>query len=147
MLIKLKIGETLYLYLVTSTEAVSSMLVQKDENRIHQLIYYTSKVLHNTKVRYLRAKKMIYALIISVQRLHLYFQTHLIMVLTDQSLKMILHRPDTSDWMAEWVVKLDKFDIQYHPRSSMKVQILVDFITECTILDNKSVDTDNSTIR
>ena len=49
--------------------------------------------------------------------------------------------------MAEWVVKLGKFDIQYRPRSSMKVQVLADFVTECTILDNKTVNTDNSTIR
>ena len=50
LLKKLKVGETLYLYLVTSTEAVSSVLIQDNENRIHRLIYYTSKVLYHAEV-------------------------------------------------------------------------------------------------
>ena len=62
---KLKMGESLYLYLATSAEAVNSVLVREDENQIQRSIYYTSKVLHNIEIRYSRAKKMIYALIIS----------------------------------------------------------------------------------
>ena len=89
-------------------------------NRIQRLIYYTSKVLHNIEVRYSRAKKMIYALIISSQRLRLYFQAYLIVVLIDQSLKAILHQPDTLGRMAKWTVKLDVFDIQYYLCLSMK---------------------------
>ncbi|XP_073099648.1 uncharacterized protein [Elaeis guineensis] len=49
--------------------------------------------------------------------------------------------------MAKWAVKLDEFDIQYRPRSSMKAQVLADFVTECTIFDNKSKDTDDNTIK
>ena len=67
LLTKPKVGEALYLYLMISMEVVSSVLVQEDENRIQRLIYYTNKVIHNIEVRYSRAKKMIYALIISSQ--------------------------------------------------------------------------------
>ena len=77
------------------------MLVQEDENRIQRPIYYTSKVLHNAEVRYSRAVKIIYALIISSQRLRAYFQAHPIIVLTDQPLKIILYRSDTSDQMTK----------------------------------------------
>ena len=69
------------------------------------------------------------------------------MVLIDQPLKAILHQPDTSGRMAKWTVKLGEFDIQYRPRSSMKAQVLADFITECTISDNKPEDTDDNTIK
>ena len=31
-----------------------------------------------------------------------------------------------------WAVKLSEFDIAYHPRSSMKAQVLDDFLTEVT---------------
>ena len=113
LLTKSKIRETLYIYLATSMESISSVLIQEDENRIQRPIYYTSKVLHNAKVRHSRAEKMIYALIISSQQLRPYFQAHPIMVLTDQPLKAILHRPDTSGRMAKWAVKLGEFDIQY----------------------------------
>ena len=46
-LTKLKEREVLYLYLATFSEAVSSVLIRKDKNRIQRSIYYTYKVLHN----------------------------------------------------------------------------------------------------
>ena len=49
--------------------------------------------------------------------------------------------------MAKWVVKLDKFDIQYYPRPSMKAQVLANFIAECTISDNKAEDIDDNIIK
>ncbi|XP_073107294.1 uncharacterized protein [Elaeis guineensis] len=96
LLVKLEVGEMLYLYLATSPEAVSSVLVWKNKSRIYQLIYYTSKVLHEVETRYSKAEKMIFALVISAQQLHPYFQAHAIVVLIDQPLRVILHRPDTS---------------------------------------------------
>ncbi|XP_073108680.1 uncharacterized protein [Elaeis guineensis] len=51
LLVKPEVGEMLYLYLATFPEVVSSVLVQKNESRIHQPIYYTSKVLHGAKAR------------------------------------------------------------------------------------------------
>ena len=90
---------------------------------------------------------MIYALIVLAQRFRSYFQTHSIVVLTDQPLKVTLHRSDTSGRIAKWTVKLGEFDIQYRPQPSMKTQVLTDFITECTIFDNKLKDTDDNTIK
>ena len=98
----------------------SSVLIQEDKNRIQWSIYYTSKVLYNAEIRYSKAEKMIYALIISSQRLCLYFQAYPIVVLIDQPLKVILYRPDTSGRMTKWKIKFNEFDIQYHLRPSMK---------------------------
>ena len=103
-------------------------------------IYHTSKMLYNAEVRYSRVEKMIYALIISSQRLRPYFQAHPIVVLIDQSLKIILYRPDTSDRMIKWTIKLSGFDIQYCPRSSIKAQVLIDFVAECTRSDDNPED-------
>ena len=76
---------------------------------------------------------MIYALIMLVRWLCLYFQAHIVVVLTDQPLKLILQWLDTVDQIANWVVKLSKFNIQYWSRSSLKVQVLADFIMEYSI--------------
>ncbi|XP_073117125.1 uncharacterized protein [Elaeis guineensis] len=135
LLVRPKVGEVLYLYLATSPEAVSSVLVWKNENRVHQPIYYVSKVLHEAETRYSKAEKMIFALVISAQRLHPYFQAHAIVVLTDQPLRAILHRPDTSGRLAKWAVRLGEFDIQYRPRPALKAQVLTDFIVECPTID------------
>ncbi|KAK3031752.1 hypothetical protein RJ639_036632 [Escallonia herrerae] len=55
------------------------------------------------------------------------------MVLTDKPLRRILHRPDLSDRLVPWSVKLGEFDICYRPRPSIKGQALADFIVECTL--------------
>ena len=49
--------------------------------------------------------------------------------------------------MTKWTIKLDEFDIQYHPCPSMKAQILANFVIEYTIPDNKFEDEANDTIK
>ena len=49
--------------------------------------------------------------------------------------------------MVKWAIKLSEFDIQYCSRPSMKVQVLADFVVECTVLDNKPEDEANDTIK
>ena len=49
--------------------------------------------------------------------------------------------------MVKWAVKLGKFDIQYRPRPSIKVQVLADFVAEYTISDDKPEDTDDNAIK
>lgn len=119
-------GEDLFLYLAASPEAVSSVLVRVDPDGVQKPIYYTSKVLHDAEIRYSRTE-IIFALIVFAQRLRPYFQAHPIVVLTDQPLKVILSRPDTSDRLAKWAVKLEEFDLSFRPRLAMKSQVLADF--------------------
>ena len=49
--------------------------------------------------------------------------------------------------MTKWIVKLDKFDIQYHPHPSMKAQVLANFIVKYTIPNNKPKDETDDTIK
>ena len=37
--------------------------------------------------------------------------------------------------MALWAVELSKFDIQYHPRTTVKGQVVADFIAKFTLGD------------
>lgn len=53
-------------------------------------------------------------------------------ILINQPSKAILQHCDTLGRMAKWTIKLRKFDISYWPRSAIKVQVLADFIKECT---------------
>ena len=36
--------------------------------------------------------------------------------------------------MVQWAIELSQFDIEYHPRTAIKAQTLVDFIAEFTLL-------------
>lgn len=51
--------------------------------------------------------------------------------MTDQPLRRILHRPDMSGRLTAWTIELSQFLIEYKPRSSLKSQVLSDFVTEC----------------
>lgn len=76
LLSKPKVGEELYLYLTTSPEAISSILVWVDNKGVQKSMNYTSQVLHDVETRYSKAEKIVYAPIISVLHLRPYFQVH-----------------------------------------------------------------------
>ena len=42
--------------------------------------------------------------------------------------------------MALWVVELSEFDIQYHPRTAIKGQVVADFIAEFTLKDGQTAE-------
>ena len=65
-----------------------------------------------------------------------YFQAHTIKVITDQPLRWILSDFDASEQMLRWLVELNEFDIQYSPRTTIKAQVLTDFISKLTPKDH-----------
>ncbi|XP_077219712.1 uncharacterized protein LOC143853900 [Tasmannia lanceolata] len=132
LLIKPELGEELLLYLSVSPLALATVLVREEHSQQKQ-VYCVSKVLHDAEVRYQRVEKLAYALIMAARKLRPYFQAHTIKVLTDQPLRQVLHKPDTSRRLVKWAVELSEFDILYMPRPAIKAQVLADFVAECTI--------------
>ena len=70
------------------------------------------------------------ALRIEAKKLHPYFQAHTLNVLSSYLVRAILHKLDALGRILKSVIKLSEFDIVYHPRSSIKAQVLEDFIVE-----------------
>ena len=93
-------------------------------------MYYISKTLVNAETRYLPLEKLVLALVHATRRLPHYFQAHTVYVLTEYPLQSLLKRSDFTSWIAKWGTWLGSFDIRYRPRSSVKGQVLVDFIVE-----------------
>ncbi|KAK3041133.1 hypothetical protein RJ639_027585 [Escallonia herrerae] len=120
-------GENLFLYLSVTEVAVSTVLM-REEDGVQKPIYYISKVLQDVETRYLKIDKIALALIISARRLQPYFQSHTIIVLTDQPLRKVLLSPEASGRLVNWSVELGEFDIEYKPRTTTKAQALADFI-------------------
>ncbi|KAK3037084.1 hypothetical protein RJ639_029926 [Escallonia herrerae] len=135
LLSKPLLGEDLFLYLSVKEVTVSVVLV-REEDGVQKSIYYVSKVLQDVETRYPKIDKIALALIISVRRLRSYFQSHTIVVLTDQPLRKVLLSPEASGRLVNWSVELGEFDIQYKPRTAIKAQALADFIVECTLLED-----------
>nr|GEV57337.1 reverse transcriptase domain-containing protein [Tanacetum cinerariifolium] len=64
------------------------------------------------------------------KRLRRYFQAHPITVITDQPIKQIMSRPDVVGLLQKWSIMLGELNITYRPRTSIKGQILADFLIE-----------------
>ncbi|GKV40302.1 hypothetical protein SLEP1_g47964 [Rubroshorea leprosula] len=131
LLTKAKDGEILYLYLGISDEAISLVLV-REEAKQQKPIYYISSVLHGAELRYPIAEKAALAVVTSARKLRPYFQSHPIIILTDQPLRQILQKPECSGRLIKWAVELGEFEITFQQRSAIRAQALADFIIECT---------------
>ncbi|GJT91004.1 reverse transcriptase domain-containing protein [Tanacetum coccineum] len=125
--------ETLVLYLATATEAVSAVLFT-DKGNVQRPIYFMSK-----KSTTLVSKKWL-ALVHAARRLRRYFQAHTVCVLTDQPIKQVLLKPENSDRLAKWAIKLGEHEIIYKPRSAIKGQVLADFLAESPTNNNNTME-------
>ncbi|KAL0347753.1 UNVERIFIED_CONTAM: Retrovirus-related Pol polyprotein from transposon [Sesamum calycinum] len=82
LLVKPISGDTLYLYLSSTSQAVSSVLV-REEDGARTPIYYVSKVLNRAECRYPSIEKMVLALVITARKLRLYFLSYPVGVRTN----------------------------------------------------------------
>ena len=121
-------GEDLFMYLSMSKHAVS--VVQLKDKGVQRPMYYISKTLVDAEMRYLPLEKLVLALVHATRKLPHYFQAHIVYVLTEYPLQSLLKRSDFTGRIAKWGTRLGSFDIRYRPRSSVKGQVLADFVAE-----------------
>ena len=121
-------GKNLFMYLSVSKHAVSAVLLR--DQIVQQLVYYISKTLVDAETRYLPLEKLVLVLVHATRKLPHYFQAHTIYVLTEYPLQSLLKRSNFTSRIAKWGTRLGSFDIKYRLRSSVKGQVLVDFVVE-----------------
>ena len=85
-------------------------------------------------------EKLAFMLVTAARKLKLYFQTHTVVILTDRPLQRAMSNPDAAGRLALWAIELSEFDIQYHPRTAIKGQVIADFIAEFTQDEDKRVE-------
>ncbi|XP_016192739.1 uncharacterized protein LOC107633647 [Arachis ipaensis] len=84
------------------------------------------------ETRYPKIQQLALALVTTARRLRQYFQSHVIIVRTNQPLRQILTKPELAGRLTKWSIELSEYDIQYQPRKSPRLQILADFLSELT---------------
>ena len=106
----------------------------------------TSQVKHSKEQkRYPQIENLAFALVTMTQKFKPYFRAHTVVVLTDKPLRRVINSLEATGQMALWVVKLSEFNIQYRPRTTIKGQVITDFIVEFTLVEGqgaKSTQTD-----
>ncbi|XP_065630420.1 uncharacterized protein LOC136067908 [Quercus suber] len=125
----LEADEVQYAYIAVAHHAVSLVLI-RDDSGIQKLVYYVSKSLPETEVKYSPLEKAILAMVHATRKLPHYFQAHTVVVLTQLPLKFVLRVADYTRRIAKWNTILGAFDIKYMPRTAIKGQVLADLTAE-----------------
>lgn len=112
-------GKVLYLYLAVSDCATSVALIREDLGE-QKLVYYVSKVLLEPKTRYQKMEKLSLVLVTIARKLQLYFESFIVVYMTEYPLRSILHSLDASSKVTELVIELGQYKIIYQPRTSIK---------------------------
>jgi len=129
VLCKPREGEPLCLYFAVTEWAISSVLVQ-EQDQVQRPIYFVSKALQGPETRYESLEKAALAVLFSARRLCHYFHSFTVVVMTNLPIQKVLQKPDVVGRMVRWLVELSEFDIVYEPRGSIKGQVYADFIAE-----------------
>nr|GEY10670.1 protein NYNRIN-like [Tanacetum cinerariifolium] len=127
--------EELMVYLSTANEAVSVILLVERDRR-QTLIHYVSRTLQGTKINYPPMEKLALELVHAARRLRRYFQGHTIKVIMNKPISQILNNREATRRLAKWGVELEAYDIKYTPRSTIKGQVLADFLADTMAKDS-----------
>ena len=49
-----------------------------------------------------------------------------------------MNKPEAIGRMVQWAIELSQIDIEYHPRTAIKAQVLADFIAEFTFMNEEN---------
>ena len=127
--------DVLLLYITASYSAVSAALVleREVEGKKQQLpVYFVSEALGGSKLLYSELEKIAYAVVMSARKLRHYFEAHKIIVVTDQPLHDLFSNREASVRIAKWASELSEFYIEFERRTTIKSQVLADFIADWT---------------
>jgi hypothetical protein len=130
-------AEDLLLYISCTTHVVSTALVveRAEEGHAYQVqhpVYFISEVLGPSKKKYPQLQKLLYAVLLTARKLRHYFDDHKVIVVTGFPIGDILHNKEVIGRIAKWACELGAHDIEFRPRTAIKTQALVDFVSEWT---------------
>jgi hypothetical protein len=132
-----QLAEDLLLYIPCTTHMVSTALVVERAEEGHTYpvqhpVYFISEVLGPSKIRYPQVHKLLYTVLLTARKFRHYFDDHKVIVVTGFPIGDILHNKEVVGRTAKWACELGAHDIEFQPRTAIKIQALVDFISEWT---------------
>jgi ribonuclease HI len=85
-----------------------------------------------SKKKYPQVQRLFYAVLLTARKLRHYFDDHKVIVVTGFPIGDILHNKEAIGRIAKWACELGSHDIEFRPRTAIKTQALVDFVSEWT---------------
>ncbi|KAL0336536.1 UNVERIFIED_CONTAM: hypothetical protein Sradi_4865500 [Sesamum radiatum] len=128
-------GRPLILYVAAQERSVGILLAQKNDEGKENALYYLSGTMTPNKLKYSPIEKLCLAVIFSIQKLKLHFQSHRIHLVSKANpLKYVMKKSILSDRLARWYLQVQQFEITYVPQKAIKGQVLADFLAEHPML-------------
>jgi hypothetical protein len=125
----------LLLYVAALPHAVSAALVQEQvrEGTTRQCpVYYVSEVLTTSKCNMTELEKISHVVVMASRKLRHYFEAFKVRVTLDRGLGELFRNPEASVQIAKWAAELSGYHITFEPRTTIKSQVLADFIVDWT---------------
>jgi ribonuclease HI len=77
-------------------------------------------------------EKIAYAVVMDSRKLRHYFEAFKVRVTSDRGLGELFRNQEASVWIAKWAAELSGYHITFEPRTTIKSQVLADFIVDWT---------------
>ncbi|XP_050222280.1 uncharacterized protein LOC126672372 [Mercurialis annua] len=125
-----KPNKPLLLYLLAAHESLGCMLAQED-NGVERAVYYLSRGLTDTEIRYTDIEEMCLCLYFTCFKLWYYMLPVVVYVLSQTDIiKYILSKPYLRNQIGKWAIEMSEFTLVYVPQRAVKGQVLVDFLAD-----------------
>jgi hypothetical protein len=109
------------------------LVQEKKEGKLKQImVYFASEALSRSKLFYSELEKIAYAVVMAARKLRRYFEGHRIRVIMNQPLNDLFTNKEASTRIIKWGVELSEYTIDFERRSTIKSQVLADFVVDWT---------------
>ena len=83
-------------------------------------MYFSSEVMSDFKTHYPQIQKLLYTILIAKRKLHHYFESHPVMVVTSFPLGEVVQNWDATGRIMKWALELMDQGISYVPQMAIK---------------------------
>eukprot|EP00253_Pinus_taeda_P007115 PITA_07115 len=129
-----------YLYLAASYSTIGMVLVQEDEFGTEHVIYYLSRTLNPTELKYSHVEKLALAVVQAIQRFRHYILLHKTIVISDcNPMFYILIKQLLGGKYSKWIVILQEFDLEFEKSKSKKYLVFVELMCDFPRVDSETV--------
>ena len=119
------------LYISAINESIGCLLAQNNASGHEQAIYYLSRILTPTEIKYSFIEKLCLTLYFACSKLRHYLLKHRIYVISQTDLmKYMFNRPVLSGKIGKWLLSLIEFSLVYHSQKLVKGQALANFLVD-----------------
>ncbi|GKV35610.1 hypothetical protein SLEP1_g43856 [Rubroshorea leprosula] len=129
-------NKPLLLYISVVDKSIGCLLAQENNNKQEQAVYYLSRALNPTEVKYSSVEKLCLALFFAAIKLRYYLlYSEVFVVSKTDVIKYMLSWPLLRGRIGKWILALAEFNLRYLPQKAVKGQVLADFLADHPCLD------------